>query len=452
MSRKRRKNRNNRGESQNIKSQSSVTSSQKTETTKTKLAQNSSNGNERILRGHKQKAGILSVKNSVPIIQPSSLQKRRSGKSANCIPFGSDNLLPYAIAHLCRVSPVHRGIINKKVEFIAGPEWTTENEDLRLTLQEINADGEDFTDVLKKVSLDDLSGGVAYVEMVTNRAQNYVNFYHHDWTKCRLSKDKKSIGISANWRDRNPEVTEIPIYPRYKEEKGLRRSMMFIKSYEPEFVNYGIADWISGLNVVAIGHKTDTWNLSRIDASFQPSGVFMLNGIDDDEEGESTVEYLENEYGGPDNAGKVIFISVDGTGDSAKFIPLDVNFDADWTSLDQNSITKLITAHSWYRSLMSLPDSTGFNTERILNEWRMANKTTVMPKQRDYIRPFKRMIKDVINLDVTDLKFVNKPPVKEEKPLYMRIWEARREDGLDYDPNDKLQQRFLSELKVSNKK
>ena len=128
-----------------------------------------------------------------------------------------------------------------------------------------------------------------------------------------------------------------------------------------------------------------------------------------------------------------------------------MKFDGDWIKLDENATTKLVAAHSWYRSLMSLPDSTGFDTERILNEWRMALETTIKPQQTDLIAPILKVIEEQLGIDTSDFKFINNPPVKEAKAPYLRVWEARRDDGLDYDQNDPKQQIFLSDLGKNNK-
>lgn len=396
-----------------------------------------------------RKVGQLRLKNKVPVIEPSKLQTVDGllGTAHKYIPFGSDNLFPSAIAQLCRQSPVHRGILNRKTEFIAGADWTTENEQLNELFKNINTDGEDFTDVFKKFTFDKLSGGNGWLEFVTNTKRNFLNIFHHDWTTCRLSKDKANCLVTKNWRSVNAKPTEIPIYPKVKRDGSLIRTMIHVKDYEPEFENYGVMAWIAGLNVVAIGYKTDRWNVNRLDNAFQPSGVFVLSGsFKSDEEAEETVQDLEDEFSGEEGQGKVIFIAQDADGKESKFIPLELKFDGDWSKLDENAITKLIAAHSWYRSLTSLPDSNGFDTERILNEWRIANKTTIVPEQRTLLRPIKRVIEDLVGIDTSDLAFINTPPVKEEKPKYMRVWEARRADGLDYDPEDATQQVFLANL------
>lgn len=393
----------------------------------------------------------------VPDLQPDSVQRSHFLTLGKYIPNGADNQLPYLIAKIARTSPVHRGIINKKVEFIAGAKWTTENEELAAFLHEVNADGESLTQVLKKVAYDELLGGYAFFEVVTDAKRRFLNIYHHDFTTGRLHSDKKGVGIKADWRQHwmgshkaNEAIRDLPLWPMFqKGEDGFLHSMLMIKSYEPEFYNYGIPDWIAGMNVAVIGYKTDKWNLSRLDNAFQPSGAFVLNGVDDDEQAMETKEMLEDEFSGEGAAGRVVFLVGDAEGDTAKFVPFNIKHDADWDKLDANAISKLIAAHSWYRSLMSLPDSTGFETERILNEWSMANKSTILPKQEEYLKPFKNVIETILGLDCSDLEFINRPPVKENKPPYMKVWEARRADGLEYDPDDPTQQMYLAEMTAS---
>ena len=52
-------------------------------------------------------------------------------------------------------------------------------------------------------------------------------------------------------------------------------------------------------------------------------------------------------------------------------------------------------------------------------------------------------------MDASSLEFVNRPPTR-SKPIYMKVWEARKADGLDYDPEDREQQYYLSEITKYN--
>jgi hypothetical protein len=397
------------------------------------------------------KTATVKFGNSIPEIEPAKRQAQFGENvfsSFGCLPFGSDNQLPNILAQFCRKSPVHRGIINRKREFIAGANWTTENEALETLLNNFNSNGEGFSNVIKKLTLDLLFSGNGWLEIVTNAKRTFLNVFHHDYTTCRLSIDKSSCIISKDWLVSDSNRAEIPIYPKFVTDGDNQRSIIHIKDYEPEFENYGIPSWIAGLNVVAIGYKTDRWNVSRLDNSVQPSGVFVLSGtFNSDEEAESLVEDLQEEFSGEDSQGKVIFVAQDAGGKESKFIPLELKFDGDWVQLDENSMTKLIAAHSWYRALTSLPGASGFDTERILNEWEMAKITTIEPFQRWLISEIFPAVTQISGIETSDFQFLNKPPINKAKPDYMKVWEARRSDGLDYDQKDPEQQIFLARLK-----
>ena len=58
-------------------------------------------------------------------------------------------------------------------------------------------------------------------------------------------------------------------------------------------------------------------------------------------------------------------------------------------------------------------------------------------------------LRRTLGVDAASLQIVNRPPTR-SKPLYMKVWEARKADGLDYDPEDERQQAFLSEITKYN--
>ena len=60
-----------------------------------------------------------------------------------------------------------------------------------------------------------------------------------------------------------------------------------------------------------------------------------------------------------------------------------------------------------------------------------------------------KLIGEVLGLDASSVEIVNRPPTR-SKPIYMKVWEARKADGLEYDPGDARQQQFLSEITKYN--
>ena len=256
-----------------------------------------------------------------------------------------------------------------------------------------------------------------------------------------------------DWRAFRPtEAQSLPLWPRMEEQAdGTWRSIVHYKDYEPQFTHYGVPPYIAGLDVSAIAYKTDRWNISRLDNSFQLSGVMMLDGaVGNEEEADRMVRMAEEKFSG--NPGQVLFVLREwGEGDSSRFIPIDSNADGDWAKLHEQAESDLVVAHSWFRSLSGLDYASGFSTDRILHEYEVALNTVILSEQEQLLEPIRHIISELFGVDASSLAIVNKPPVY-TKPSYMRVWEARKADGLDYDESDPAQQLFLAELTRSNNK
>lgn len=374
--------------------------------------------------------------------------------------FGSDNLFPQAIAYLNRKSPVHRGIINSRARYIKGGGFTVPdgNQELKEYLKSVNANNDTLRKVFGKLALDKISSGNAYMEVVTNAQGDFVNLYHHDFTTARAGKDdmKDYILLHPNWARvelEKKKLKQVPKWPQFEDTEGdgNLRSMVHFKVYEPEFTEYGVPDWIAGLSVSAIAYKTDKWNISRLDNSFNSSGVFLVDGdFNSDEEAEELKEEVKQQYTGEGNTGKILFIAKSLGGAQTSYTPITQDHDGDWTQLHQQSGSDLIIAHGWFRSLVGFADNTGFDTERILNEWQVAKNTVIPELQEDLLEPITEVLQQLGGMDTEGLGVINKPPLT-KKPGYMYVWEARKADGLDYDPEDPAQQVFLENLKPAPK-
>ena len=106
-------------------------------------------------------------------------------------------------------------------------------------------------------------------------------------------------------------------------------------------------------------------------------------------------------------------------------------------------------AHSWFRTLSGLDYAAGFSAERILHEYEVALNTVILGEQDELLEPVRSVIRSLLDEDPSSLQLVNRPPTR-SKPVYMMVWEARKADGLDYDPDDERQRRFLSEITKYN--
>ncbi len=367
--------------------------------------------------------------------------------------WGDDNLFPVALALMSRRSTTHRRIINDKADYISGKGFIhdPENETLATIVARANGGGETLRQVLNRLAFDKALFGNAFLEIVTDRDNSFLSFHHHDASHCRVAKDSAHILLHHDWnRFKVSEAKKLPLYPAFREDStGLRRSIVHYKDYEPMFHHYGVPSYIAGLDVSTIAYKTDKWNISRLENSFQLSGVMMLDGqLDDEQAALETVRAAEKRFAG--KPGQVMFVVREGAkADNSRFIPISSANDGDWHKLHEQATSDIVVAHSWFRSLSGLDYGSGFNADRILHEYEIALNTVILGEQAEMMEPIRRVIELVLGIDPSSLEIVNQPPTR-SKPLYMKVWEARKAEGLDYDPADPAQQKLVGEITKYN--
>ena len=366
--------------------------------------------------------------------------------------WGDDNLFPAALATMARRSTTHRRIVNDKADYISGKGFVCDEAaqpQLAAFVRRANGDGESLRQVLNKLAFDKALFGNAFLEAVTDAGHSFLSLYHQDATRCRVARDSRHVLLHHDWSAfRTSEARRLPLYPLFEEQPdGTLRTMVHYKDYEPAFEHYGVPPYIAGLNVSAIAYKTDRWNISRLDNSFQLSGVMLLDSSAASE-AERIVRLAERRFAG--NPGQVMFVIREGgEEDNSRFIPIASQNEGDWQALHEQATADIVVAHSWFRTLSGLDYSSGFSAERILHEYEVALNTVILAEQAELTEPIRALAAETLGADVSSLEIVNRPPTR-SKPIYMKVWEARKADGLDYDPDDPKQQAFLSEITKYN--
>lgn len=363
--------------------------------------------------------------------------------------WGSDNMFPYALAAMARRSTTHRRIINDKADYIAGKGFICD-ESLQVLprfIGHVNGRRETMRQVLYKLAFDKALFGNAFIEIVTDEKASFLSLYHQDASRCRVARDGKRILLHHDWQRRaEAGVKSLPLWPEMTMgEDDKLHSVIHYKDYEPMFEHYGVPSYIAGMNVSSIAYKTDCWNISRLDNAFQLSGVMLLDGgVDTEEQAQELVRKAENKFAG--KPGQVMFMIKDcEAGDSSRYIPINSANEGDWKALHEQATADIVVAHSWFRSLSGLDYDSAFNSERILHEYEVALNTVILAQQADLLDPLRAVMTRILGEDCSSLGVVNRPPTR-SKPLYMKVWEARKADGLDYDPEDDLQQLFVAQI------
>ena len=372
-----------------------------------------------------------------------------NGPSKQFWQWGGDNLFPYALSLLARRSTTHRRIINDKADYISGKGFVCDDALVRTRalIAQANSEGETLRQVVNKLAFDKSLFGNAFLEVVTDAHHTFLALFHQDASRCRLAKDGAHVVLHHDWAHfKEAEAVSLPLYPLFEEgSDGNLHAIIHYKDYEPMFTHYGVPPYIAGLGVSAIAYKTDDWNISRLENSFQLSGVMLLDGgVESEEEAEKLVRSAQAKFAG--QPGQVMFMVKEcDENDTSRFIPITSSNEGDWKALHEQATSDIVVAHSWFRSLSGLDYGGGFSSERILHEYEVALNTVILGEQAELMEPIKAAIEAVLGEDATSLEVVNRPPSR-SKPLYMKVWEARKADGLDYDPEDPTQQLYVSQV------
>jgi hypothetical protein len=365
------------------------------------------------------------------------------------IRFGTNNLFPQEMSKLSREVGSHRSILNSKTRYITGNKITSEDTRLTELIKAFNVN-ESMIQVLKKGIFDFLSQGNAYLELVTNSRRDFLFTYHHDSTTARVNESGDAVILNGDWEKRDKKKDKvISYYPDWIEEDGLLRSMLHMKSYEPEFVFYGLPSFYAALRSARISGKTNQWNETRLDNEFSSSGMLIVPGVNSVPAAKKVQEKLDKMSGAGNNA-KILphYMKDVATGSNrakAEFIAFDQDQEGNWLKLHESSENDLLRTHSWYRSLAAFTDSTGFDTDRILNEYEIALGTVIEPTQNEILQILGKAYEE-FGYDFSEINWINKSPIKKEASPYMKVWEARRADGLEYDKDDESQKMYVAEL------
>lgn len=346
--------------------------------------------------------------------------------SNDYIKFGSDNLFPQAVAEVNRNSTVNRALIRSKVTYTIGTDMTCDDSSVMDKIWKVNED-ESLRNVLKKCFYDDYSFGNAYLEIVTNAKKSFFKIYHQDSTTVRLAKKKDSYIIHPDWSRYTSTKSYAKIigkYPNFTKSKddGFLHSIIHIKDYEPEFVNYGVPEWLSAMKVATIAHKTDKWNLSRIENSFRTSGVLVVeDDVKSIEEAQKLKDSLLEKFTEEGNNNQVfVIVKEPGGAVATQFTPMTTTDEGDWLALHEQASKDLVVAHNWRRSLIGFSDNTGFDTDRILNDYSDVLYNVIRPKQATYLEVIYNLFAH-FGYNAETLNFTNQPPVSPKKTAFTKM-------------------------------
>lgn len=325
------------------------------------------------------------------------------------IPFGKGNMFPSELAAFMRSAKIQRGISNDKTDHFAGTYFVSGNKQFLSWEKSSGIGGESFYKVHKKIVKDKQYSGNAYLILITDSKGSALKVQHIDYTKVRVDKNHNLV-INPDWKRRKKELDQtVTLYPTFtKGNDGLYYSAIHFKEYEAEFNWYGIPDWITGWANMQIDIKSDAWNLSHIDKGLKFDIVVTAPaGLSEPEI--ALIKQSVKEYKTSEDGESVLYLF----GDGAKANVMNAKvLDMDWEKMNDQNIDKTLLANSWYKSLMSISQSTGFDTERVKYEYQLALRK-IQSEQEMFLEVYRKVLNQ-FGIFADDLMIYNTPILPRE--------------------------------------
>lgn len=339
-------------------------------------------------------------------------------KTPNEVQYQSNEYIPFLDAQsnllrqlfsIVNTSPTNRAIVLDKVCFALGDginiypksnifkhnigELTDEQiEKVSEYLEDINkADNEDFEALRKKVTRDYVQYGNAFVECIkASDGRIYQRHLPVSWVQPRkMQPNENSVsgfGVSRQWLEYNenpPDLLKYSAFPNFQKVEGQdsERCILHIRDYNPEYLYWGVPEWLAAVYYGEIEYRVAKYNNSRFDNGFAPSAIVQLfDTTMSDEEAGDFVKEVTKSFTGTGNNSKIFTVVTESGTEALKVNLLDDKSEGTFLELSKISRENIVTGHRWSQSLAGIgtPGTLGSN-QQIRAEYEIVKSKVIEP-------------------------------------------------------------------------
>jgi hypothetical protein len=369
------------------------------------------------------------------------------------IPFfqDSDNIYVNDLAKRARRSSTHSSIINQKITFVKGKQFTFHDmdgnvisyddlpDDFKEWIAEVNPEGDSLYDVFCDWVQSYVITGNFYPHV--KKSGDFVALYSEDATTVRKSKDKKTAYLSNFWRDIKLNTTPTHEYPVYEIPfyDGTMRSNYLIHGMRkyPEFNFYGLPDYVGALDWIDIEYRMSKYNIDKFDNGFFPSVLIQLFGeVPDGLNAQQYVDKIKEKFTGEANNDKFLVELLDSPEQAASIKEFERERDGEFLELSQMAVKAIITAHRITPSLAGLETAGKLgSSQQMREEYDKFMNSVIIP---DFQEPLLKCLNKIIERETNygiKLGILNVAPVGNSEKVdvngVITINEARKMLGME---------------------
>jgi hypothetical protein len=331
---------------------------------------------------------------------------------------GEDNIFPQHLIELYNQSSIHAAAVNATVEAIIGGGLTS-NIDSALTYA--NSQGETWNDIYTKIAIDYKLHGSFAIEVIWSLDRSRIaEVYHIDFSHIR-AREKNERGIipgyyiNQEWArfgyTKQEDIDYLPVYNKAANED--QPNQIFVsKRYRPGQLYYPLPDYHGALKIIELDTNIDQFHNSNIMNGLAPSLAITTFTDASDDDRKAIEAGLRANYGGPENAGGLVYMDVADPSLAPVITPIPQNgADSYYENVNDMTVQKILTAHRITSPMMLGIKTSGQlgGRDEVIDAFLLWNNTVITPMQQDILR------------DIESLLQVNYPDIAigvETKQLY----------------------------------
>jgi len=269
------------------------------------------------------------------------------------ITWGLDNLFPDRLLQLMNKSSKHNAILKTKAAMIGGNGFKKDGLSLT-TLQFLKNvyNKYDLDEILARVSYDlEIYGSFCLNIVWSKDRKSIAQINYMDPRKVRIATYREEFECDHYWvsDDWSSIRKNTPVlYPGFSiKDRSKASQILYVKEYRPGCEWYGIPEYISAANWIELEWEIAMFHLSSIRQGFHPSMVInFANAVPSEEEMDSVIRRLRDEYEGASRGGKVIFTFSDSKDTAPVITPIDLNnSDERFIELNKNVTEGIFVGH-----------------------------------------------------------------------------------------------------------
>lgn len=311
----------------------------------------------------------------------SFLEKQIEGAAINkknslgWVDWGKKNDYCLRLLDLYSESPTHNACVNFAVDAIIGEGIDTEAMQIDGS-QVVPNPYQSWNELIKSLALDYILYQSYAIEIIVNKDGKTYSFYHIPMDKVRMTPfdgdgQITQYKICSDWTQPSlntpVDIEAFDMLDYGKLKKG-QPYLYVYRPYSPTSNYYPAPHYTAAIKAIQAEIAYLNYDLKNITNGFTPSGMLVLNEVEDDRERESTIRAIQQMFIGEENTNSLMISFRRNQEETApEFVPFNVDAKADrYEAANARTINRIMAGHNIPSPmLIGMPDSTnsGFSSD-----------------------------------------------------------------------------------------